>query len=449
MGQGAVTIVVDLGFGDAGKGTVVDYLSHVSPVATVVRYNGGGQAAHNVVLPDGTHHTFAQFGSGTFVPGVKTHLSHHMLVSLDTLIAEADHLWSLGIRDAMSRLTIDRDAKLVTRFQRAANRIRERSRGLHRHGSCGMGIGETMMLANDNPALLLTVGAVHDRSSLQVRLCALQEHYRETLRELCAQLRTDAFVADDIAFLMGTRSAEMQADFLHAVCKQIRLVDRSHLQIILAEGDTVFEGAQGVLLDERHGFHPYTTWSTTTNANALSLLREASFNGHATTLGVLRAFHTRHGAGPFVTEDANLHRLLREEHNTHGAWQGAFRIGWFDLVMARYALQVTPGVDALALTHLDWLHSVRTLQLCSGYTYQSGARAQSLALQNVDEKGVFPESCTRELLTAQPMYELLPHTMSSKKEAEYVARLESELRIPISLLSDGPTWKDKSRRRIA
>ncbi|TDB72357.1 adenylosuccinate synthetase, partial [Actinomadura sp. KC216] len=159
-------IVVDLGFGDAGKGTVVDHLCSTRPaflggrpprppgergVATVVRFNGGAQAAHNVVLDDGRHHTFAQFGSGTFTPGVRTHLSRFMLVDPLALAAEADHLRALGVADALDRLTADRDALLTTPYHRAANRARETARGAARHGSCGMGIGETVAYAQAHP----------------------------------------------------------------------------------------------------------------------------------------------------------------------------------------------------------------------------------------------------------------------------------------------------------
>src|SRR3954467_7607322 len=91
-------IVVDLGYGDAGKGTVVDWLCTQGPVQAVVRFNGGGQAAHNVVLPDGRHHTFAQFGSGT-LRGVPTHLSRFVVVDPLALTAEAAHLGELGVPD--------------------------------------------------------------------------------------------------------------------------------------------------------------------------------------------------------------------------------------------------------------------------------------------------------------------------------------------------------------
>jgi adenylosuccinate synthase len=148
-------VVVDLGYGDAGKGTVVDWLcsrADAGPVHAVVRFNGGAQAAHNVVTSDGRHHTFAQFGSGSFIPGVRTHLSRFVLVDPLALAGEAAHLASLGVRDALDRVTVDRDALLATPYHRAANRARELARGDRRHGSCGMGIGETASYALDHPA---------------------------------------------------------------------------------------------------------------------------------------------------------------------------------------------------------------------------------------------------------------------------------------------------------
>ena len=95
-------------------------------------------------------------------------------------------------------------------------------------------------------------------------------------------------------------------------------------------GTTVFEGAQGVLLDEWFGFHPHTTWSTTTFANADAVLDEAGFDGHRTRVGVLRTYFTRHGPGPLVTEDATLRPAAPEPHNADAGWQGRFRVGAFD-----------------------------------------------------------------------------------------------------------------------
>src|SRR5688572_1634241 len=139
-----VFLTVDLGFGDAGKGSIVDFLTRANEAHTVVRYNGGAQAGHRVVTagPRPREHVFAQFGSGTLA-GAATHLSRFMLIDPPAMLEEAGHLARLGV-DALERTTIDAGAPVITPFQRAVNRLRELARGDARHGSCGMGIGETM-----------------------------------------------------------------------------------------------------------------------------------------------------------------------------------------------------------------------------------------------------------------------------------------------------------------
>jgi adenylosuccinate synthase len=140
-------IVVDLGYGDAGKGTIVDWLcaqsardardapdARARQVQAVVRFNGGAQAAHHVLGPGGQPHAFAQFGSGTFTPGTRTFLSRFMLVDLLALVAEGEHLLSLGAPDPFGLLAIDSDAPLTTPYHRAANRAREEARETGRHG---------------------------------------------------------------------------------------------------------------------------------------------------------------------------------------------------------------------------------------------------------------------------------------------------------------------------
>ncbi|MFL1382300.1 adenylosuccinate synthetase, partial [Nocardiopsis protaetiae] len=149
--------------------------------------------------------------------------------------------------------------------------------------------------------------------------------------------------------------------------RSIRIVDETYLPGLLARTPVVFEGAQGVLLDEWHGFHPHTTWSTTTTANPLALLAEAGAD--ARRIGVVRSYTTRHGAGPFPTEAPGLAALLPEAHNGTHPWQGAFRVGHLDLVAHRYALAATGGVDSLVVTHADRAAHVRR---CTAYTDPQG-----------------------------------------------------------------------------
>jgi len=410
-------VVVDLGFGDAGKGTVVDWLCArgPEPVHAVVRFNGGAQAAHNVVTPDGRHHTFAQFGSGTFTPGVRTHLSRFMLVDPLALAAEARHLAEVGVPDALDRLTVDADALLTTPYHRAAGRARELARGTARHGSCGMGIGETMAFSLAHPDEAPRVADCLSPGRLRRRLAVLRDHYRDLFPDAGEQV-------PDVAGCVAAYTA---------FAERVRIVGGEYLARLLRAGHVVFEGAQGVLLDEWHGFHPYTTWSTTTFANAETLLAEAGATG--VRLAVVRAYQTRHGPGPFVTEDPVLTAELPDAHNGHNRWQGGFRVGHLDLVALRYALDVAGGADELAVTHLDVARRRTDLRVC--HAYRIGATLADHLPPGPPGDLARQESLTRRLLTARPVYRPI---------ADPVEELREATGLPVVLRSYGPTAADKT-----
>ncbi|KZB88187.1 adenylosuccinate synthetase [Amycolatopsis regifaucium] len=336
-------VVVGLGFGDEGKGAVVDALCADRPTIAVVRFNGGAQAAHNVV-ENGRHHTFSQFGAGTFA-GVPTHLSRFVLVEPFALAAEARQLETVGVADPLSMLSVDGRALLTTPFHVYANRAREDARGAKRHGSCGKGIGETVWYS------LLSGAARGDRVEEQevigtpgeaptVADCARPAVLRRKLDALArfyAPLATPPHGVDELVALYR--------DFADAM----RITDGDETGRLADSGRVVFEGAQGVLLDQHHGFHPHTTWSTTTPHNARTLLGGRPH----TVLGVTRTYLTRHGAGPLPTESASVLARFPEAHNGTGEYQGAWRAGHLDAALLDYAIAACEGVDAFAVTHLD------------------------------------------------------------------------------------------------
>ncbi|WP_433355604.1 adenylosuccinate synthetase [Micromonospora saelicesensis] len=400
--------VVDLGYGDAGKGTVVDWLCATRPVHTVVRFNGGAQAAHNVVLRDGRHHTFAQFGAGTFRPGVRTHLSRHVVVDPLALAAEADHLATVGVPDALDRLTVDGEALLATPYHRAANRAREIARGADRHGSCGLGVGEAVAYGLAHPDDAPRVADCHHPALLRRRLTILRDRLTAELGPLDAPPIEDCLPA------------------YTGFADRVAIVDGSWLAGALRTGTCVFEGAQGVLLDEWHGFHPYTTWSTTTFANVDSLLAEAGRPGDVTRIGVLRVVTTRHGHGPLVTEDPSL--PFADAHNATNPWQGRFRFGHFDAVAHRYALAAAGGVDGLALTHLDLAGP--DLRICRRYDTTDHLTPGPPG--DLDRQAAL----TARLLRSRPLYDEPP--------TDWAEAVGAELDTPVVLTSQGPTADDKT-----
>lgn len=451
------TIVVDLGFGDAGKGTIIDFLARKARNPTVVRFNGGGQAAHNVITPDGRHHTFAQFGSGTF-EGARTHLSRFMLLDLLALAREAEHLAELGCGDVFSRLTVEEDALVVTPFQKAANRLREIARGNGRHGSCGMGIGETMADMIAFPLSAVRARDLRDPETLAKKLAFFQEMKREEFRDQLEHLARNPFGAQEAALILSNDAPRQYADALWRIAMRFLIVPSSYLGTIAMRGDLLFEGAQGVLLDEWHGFHPYTTWSTTTPASALELLSKVGYSGSIERLGVTRAYMTRHGAGPFATEDKGLTLLLPDTFNKPGVWQGGFRVGWFDLVMARYAITVSGGIDSLAITNLDRYQNIPQPKIATAYRVPHDAlshRGRPTALSRPDgavatverlfKKDVltdltYQEALTRLVQSARPDYRLAP------KGDEYVRLIEQDLMVPVTITSHGATALEKRLR---
>jgi adenylosuccinate synthase len=406
--------VVDLGFGDAGKGTVVDWLCATSPVHAVVRFNGGAQAGHTVVTDDGRTHTFAQFGSGT-LRGVPTFLSRHMVVDPLALTAEADHLSTVDVPDPWALLRVDRFALVATPYHRIANQARELARGAARHGSCGMGVGETVAHALDHPGDAVRFGDLSRPLVLRRKL----RHLREWLDGTLAGLGGGA----------AGPPVEDCATAYELIAERVTTATQSYMDSLLTTGPCVFEGAQGVLLDEWRGFHPYTTWSTTTFDNVVDLGAV-----DAARVGVLRCFTTRHGAGPMVTEDAALTRSLVDPHNPTGPWQGAFRVGHFDAVAHRYAVEVCGGVDGIALTHLDAARRCPALRMCRAYHGDDGtiSRIEPGPWRDLDHQAAF----TRRLLASRPV-------VDTDGPDDWAVAVGEALDTPVLLTSSGPAARHK------
>lgn len=347
-----VILVQGLGFGDEGKGTMTEFLAKDNKASLVVRFNGGAQAAHNIVTPDGKHHTFSQWGSATLI-GANTALSKHVLIDPIAMLPEAAHLQTLGVSDPWEMLRVDPNCPVITPYHRYMNRIREDARGYSRHGSTGVGIGECMsdLLKYGRENVPVAADLKH-REVLRKKLKFIQE----------VQLRKLKEIVDPISLArVGFSSLEQDPD---EVVLRYDLVsnflgveptlDILEEVIHRAGKNVVFEGAQGVLLHEYYGFHPHTTWSDTTFKNANELLKSAGFGAdiEVERVGVVRTYMTRHGAGPLPTEfSAGNHNS--HDHNGFSRYTGSMRVGYFDIPLIAYALDVIGDIDSLAVTHLD------------------------------------------------------------------------------------------------
>lgn len=347
-------IVAGMAYGDEAKGATVDFLCRDLGAGLVVRYNGGHQASHNVVTPEGFHHTFSQFGSGSFVPGVRTHLSRYMLINPIAMLEEEEHLASIGIgiTDMWERTTVDSSCVITTPYHRAFNRLQEISRGHRAHGSCGMGIGTTRRL--ELAGLRLQAHELLDshpyKIHLRVKLMDIKHQLTNELQEFRYLLEDTAEVEAELAWFYGQDRNDLLCAYYTDWIHRVKLVRFPYL---MDESPIIFEGAQGVLLDEKHGHPDHNTWSNTTFENAITLLNEAGFTGERIKLGCWRSYFTRHGNGPLVTESIWNPNTLPELHNTHGRFQGNWRVGTFDFPGAKAAIKICGGIDQAAISHMD------------------------------------------------------------------------------------------------
>jgi adenylosuccinate synthase len=336
-------------FGDEGKGATTDALVRRYGADLIIRYNGGSQCAHNVITPEGKHFTFCQFGSGSTVPNVKTYLSRFMLVDPSTMMVEAEEHAKGGLYNLMRRTYVDKNAFVVTRYHKAINRILEKSRKDSRHGSTGMGIGATREMSLSWPDRVLTVGDLQNRQKMKEKLYFIRTRARERVKNVPVQSKSPECLYNEHEVLKDDHLFNWYLDRYTAWTREVNIVDEPPR----VRTGIVFEGAQGMLLDETFGFQPHTTWTDITFTNAITILKEIGYSSPIYKIGVLRSYYTRHGDGPFPSQDQAMMLTMKEDHNKWEEFTGDFRFGNFDIPLAIKALNDIKGVDYLAINHMD------------------------------------------------------------------------------------------------
>lgn len=423
-------VVLGLLFGDEGKGSMVDFLCAEKETDYVIRFSGGPQTAHNVVTDDGKHHTFAQFGSG-FFQGAKTILSEYVLVNPFNMAVEADHLEQLTGRDPFKETYISEHALLITPLHVAANRQREINRGAEAHGSCGEGIGETRDYVENHlgkygfgPMVvgdLIGCTSPFSHSFLRHKM----ERYQKFLTETIPNFSFSGNI-DDILKAYDDLVKERKLQIVRDTWIYQQIKDFRH--------HNVFEGSQGILLDEDYGFHPHTTWSAVTDRNFRKLIARAGiYPNDYKRIGVTRTYTTRHGYGPFPSEfEGNgWQSSYPESFNAYGRFQGAWRAGLLDLPLLKYAIGVNKGLDSIALTHCD----IKTPGVITGY-------------EGLSELKVSPQ---RDLEYQENLTNILNDVKGQGKMVEVnghediIELIEEATGVTVGFTAFGPTTKDRIR----
>lgn len=309
-------VIIGSGFGDEGKGLATDfYASQAEAGSLVVRFNGGAQAGHMVLAPDGHRHIFSHTGSGSF-SGASTYLSRYFVCQPMSFSEELEQLNRLGLEP---EIYVDRESPVTTPFDVMINQTVEAARAGSRHGSCGMGFGETLE-RQQFEAFRLVAGQLAEPRTLRERLREIRDRYvPRRLAALGLAALPEALIQDEII-----------ERFIEDSWLFTQLVRLSDNRIMQTGARLIFEGAQGLLLDMDRGTFPHVTRSNTGLKNALALAAEAGVD-QLNVSYISRWYATRHGVGPMGYERA-LPPLADfiDRTNQPNPWQGALRFGLLD-----------------------------------------------------------------------------------------------------------------------
>jgi adenylosuccinate synthase len=412
-------VLIGAQWGDEGKGKATDLLG--GRVQWVVRYQGGNNAGHTVVLPNGENFALHLIPSGILTPGVTNVIGNGVVVDPGVLLSELAGLEARGVDT--SRLRLSADAHLLMPYHVAIDKVSERFLGKAKIGTTGRGIGPAYQ---DKVARVgVRVADVLDEKILRQKVEAALEFKNQVLSKIYNRkaLDPDQVVAEVL---------EQAEGFKHRIADT-----RRELNEALERGETILlEGSQGTLLDVDHGTYPFVTSSNPTAGGA------AVGSGIGPTridavLGILKAYTTRVGSGPFPTElEDDMGEYLRKAGGEVGVTTGrARRCGWFDAVIARYATRVN-GITDYFLTKLDVLSGLDTVPICVGYVVD-GVRTDDMPMTQTD------------IHHAVPVYEQLPgwwEDISDCRSFEalpanaqaYVLRIEELAGARVSCIGVGP-----------
>ncbi len=414
--------VVGAQWGDEGKGKIVDWLSARADV--VVRFQGGHNAGHTLVVGETTY-KLSLLPSGV-VQGKLSVIGNGVVVDPWALLSEIDRVQGQGVSIAPEGLVLADNAALILPLHRDLDGAREAQAGDAKIGTTGRGIGPAYEDKVGRRAI--RVADLADRAALETKMVRLLAHHQALRRGL------DLPEADGQALVEALLAVAPRV--LPYAQPAWRVLD----QAVRAGRRILFEGAQGALLDVDHGTYPFVTSSNTVagQAAAGSGVGPRSV-GYA--LGIMKAYVTRVGSGPFPTELTDeTGRRIGERGREFGTVTGRpRRCGWFDAVLARQSIAVN-GMDGLALTKLDVLDGFERLQVCVGYRL-GGRDLDHLPAGMAEQADV------------EPVYETLEGWSESTHGArswrdlpaaavKYVRRLEELAGAPVALLSTGPERDD-------
>jgi adenylosuccinate synthase len=365
-----VDVIVGAQWGDEGKGKIVDMLSERADI--VARYQGGANAGHTVCIGD-KQHVLHLIPSGMFHEHITCVIGNGVVIDPSALLEEIASLEAAGVR-VTGRLLISHNAHLIMPYHKLLDQIREQSSTAI--GTTGRGIGPAYI----DKAMRIGIRIVDllDRDTLARKLTTVIEEKNQVLTKIYGEARidVDAIIAEYQQF--DKTIDEYVTDTALYLHNAVRAGKR-----------VIAEGAQGALLDMDHGTYPYVTSSNPTSGGACTGLGIPP-TSISSVIGVVKAYTTRVGLGPFPTElnDATGERLRALGHEFGATTGRPRRCGWFDAVALRYSAMLN-GIERIAVTKLDVLDSFDEVLVCSGYEYR-GRRLKTFPTDIVSLEHITP-----------------------------------------------------------
>jgi adenylosuccinate synthase len=412
-------VVIGAQWGDEGKGKIVDLLTERA--AAVVRFQGGHNAGHTLVI-DGVKTVLSLIPSGILHPGVHCLVGNGVVLSLDAMLREADALVQKGIA-VYERLRISPNCALILPSHIALDRARERASGANAIGTTGRGIGPAYEDKVGRRAV--RVADLFQRDRLAARLGEILDFHNFLL--------TRYFSAEPVEFQSVLENLVAQAERVGPLVEDISERLRSEMQ---RGGNVLFEGAQGALLDVDVGTYPFVTSSNTIAGEAAVGTGLGPRDIHA-VLGIVKAYTTRVGAGPFPTElfDETGEHLSRVGHEFGAVTGRPRRCGWFDAVALRRAV-LHNSLSSLGVTKLDVLDGLDTINIATGYRIDGQVREQPPLLPHrYSECEPVYESHPG---WSEPTYGITDFAKLPENARKYLARIEQLAGVPIDIVSTGP-----------
>ena len=426
--MGRNVVVIGTQWGDEGKGKIVDLLT--DKAAAVARFQGGHNAGHTLVI-EGKKTVLHLIPSGILRDNVSCLIGNGVVLSLDALIEEANGLIAGGV-PVFDRLKVSPGCPLILPSHVALDVAREKARGAAAIGTTGRGIGPAY---EDKVARrALKVADLFVREKFAAKLGEVLDYHNFLLQHY--------FKAETVDFSKTLDEAMAAVEIIAPITADVTQI----LQDTSDSGDSIlFEGAQGTFLDVDHGTYPYVT-SSNTVAAAASIGTGIGPRSIDFVLGIVKAYTTRVGAGPFPTE---LFDEFGEHLATAGAEFGATtgrprRCGWFDAVALRRSI-INSSVSGLCVTKLDVLDGLASIRLCVGYEID-GERIPGLPVlvnRFADCQPVYEEMAGwSESTVGITRYDELPETARA-----YLERIEELVKIPVDIISTGPDREETIIRR--